>query len=133
MKYVIAALSATLTGCAGQMALMLAGVALLTGCASSSGVVPLGPDTYMLSLGGHVAFSEHLKIDAIREGNKYCSDQGKSFRIINSTSPHRMIIGGPPFTTSEIQFMCLGKGDRELTRPKMENPDSDVDITINKQ
>ncbi len=99
----------------------LFGFIFFWGCASNSGVVPIGPDTFMISKQAATGFPGlgNLKADALKEANQYCIDHGKHLRVVNTseTSPP-YVFGNYP--RAEIEFMCLDEKDAELTRPKME-------------
>ncbi len=103
---------------------------LLVACASNSGVVPIGPDTFMVSRQAATGFSGlgTLKADAFQEANVYCTNQKKYIRVVNaSESSPPYILGN--FPRSEVQFMCLDDKDSELTRPKMERtPDTIIEV-----
>lgn len=105
-------------------------IVLLSGCASNSGVVRIGPDTYMVSIQAATGFSGlgNLKADAFQEANQYCTSQKKHIRVVNtSESSPPYVLGNYPRV--EIQFMCLDETDSELTRPKMEKaPDTVIQI-----
>ena len=64
----------------------------LLGCASNSGVVPIGDDTLMVSRQAATGFSGlgTLKADALREANAYCLAQNKKLHVITATEaePH---------------------------------------------
>jgi len=94
---------------------------VLSGCASNSGVMAIGPDTFMVSRQAASGFSGlgTLKAEAFQEANKYCGSIGKYLRVVNtSESSPPYILGN--FPRAEVQFMCLDKSDIELTRPKMQ-------------
>ncbi|MBI5195284.1 MAG: hypothetical protein HZA10_03060 [Nitrospirae bacterium] len=59
-----------------------------------------------------------LKADAFREANAYCMSQNKKLQVVNTneSSPPYVLAN---FPRVEIQFMCLGEGDVELSRPKL--------------
>jgi len=102
----------------------------LTGCAAKSGVVPIGPDTYMVSRQAATGFSGlgNLKAEAFQEANEYCRGQNKYIRVVNTTESAPPYVWGN-FPRAEVQFMCLDKTDSELTRPKMEKaPDTVIEI-----
>lgn len=106
-------------------------VLLVAGCASNSGVVPLGPDTFMVSRQAATGFSGlgHLKADAMREAESYCARDGKKLRVVstNESRPPYILAN---FPRAEVQFMCLAAGDVELTRPKP-TPTHDVVVNAN--
>jgi hypothetical protein len=96
-------------------------ILVLSGCAQKSDAVLIGPDTYMITNQAASGFSglSTLKTEAIQDGSNFCAKQGKYIRIIstqNSNPPY--VLGNFPYV--EIQFMCLSKSDRELTRPKLQ-------------
>jgi len=109
---------------------LLVSLLALSGCASNSGVVSIGPDTFMVSRQAATGFSGlgTLKADAFQEANQYCASQNKHIRVVNtSESSPPYVLGN--FPRAEIQFMCLEKTDAELTRPKMQkSPDTVIEV-----
>jgi hypothetical protein len=102
---------------------------ILSGCATSTGVVPIGKDTFMIAIGGKsIQSGATLKADAFREGSKFCASKGKELQVVN-TSQRDMSFGRDP--NAEIQFMCLDSQDSELTRPKLKK-EADTIIEIKK-
>lgn len=92
----------------------------LAGCASNSGVVRIGPDTYMVSRQAATGFMglAKIKAKAFGEANAYCDKQGRIAQVTHtrdSSPPY--ILGNYP--RSEIEFMCLRPGDPESGRPKV--------------
>ena len=102
----------------------------VVGCASNSGVVSIGKDTYMVSRQAATGFSGSgtLKADAFREANKFCESQGKFMQVVRTDEAQ------PPyvlanFPKAEVQFMCLDEGDPELIPPKLrKEPDTNIEI-----
>jgi hypothetical protein len=87
-------------------AIMAAGA--LTGCASYSGIVATGNDTFMVSKQAATGFSGlgNLKTDIIQDASAYCGKQGKALQIINATeSQPPFVLGNYP--RAEIQFKCM--------------------------
>ena len=101
MKRIIIALAVSLAGCA------------------SSGVIPMGQDTFMISKQSSTGFHSagSVKADIYREGSTYCMSQGKEFQPVNDHGVDG--VPGRSFASAEIQFRCLSKGDPELSRPTM--------------
>jgi hypothetical protein len=93
---------------------------MLYGCASNSGVVPIGQDTYMVSRQAATSFggSGTLKAEAFQEANQYCASQGKKLQVMSTQEAQPPYLFGN-FPKAEVQFMCLDKGDVELGRPKL--------------
>jgi hypothetical protein len=104
--------------------------AALTGCASNSGVVPIGRDSFMITNQAATGFSGPgaLKADAIREASAFCASQSKEVHLLHtSDSKPPYILGNYPRT--EIQFACLSKNDPDYTRSRLQKePDSIVEI-----
>lgn len=102
---------------------------VLAACTSTTGVVPIGQDTYMIGSQGKSpgGFSgSEAKVLAFAEAQKFCSAQGKNVQVIN-TQQSDMSFGKN--ATSEIQFMCLSKGDPALGRPRLERvPDQVIHV-----
>lgn len=98
----------------------------LGGCASS-GPVPIGVDTYLItkqSAGSAFVSAGSIKVEIIQEAQQFCRTQQKEFQIVR-TGQESASYGRLP--SAEIQFMCLEKGDVELSRPKLRK---DADTVI---
>ena len=111
--------------------IFLTGITLfIAGCASNSGVMPIGQDTYMVSRQAASGFSGSgtLKAEAFQEASLYCGKQGKSVQVVNTIEAQPPFIFGN-FPKAEVQFMCLDKNDAELVRPKLhKNPDAVIEV-----
>ena len=86
---------------------------------ASSGVVPMGQDTFMISaqsLTG-LASAGSVKADIYREGSAYCASLGKEFQPVSDHGVDGVF--GRSLASAEVQFRCLSKGDAELRRPTM--------------
>ena len=80
---------------------------LLSACASTSGVVPLSGDSYLISRSekGFNTTGSRVKADAIKEANQSCSSSGKRAEILKATQRDMV-----PFTSdaqAEIEFRCI--------------------------
>ena len=93
----------------------------LCACASHTGVVPMGKDTYMIAKQQATGFPGlgNMKAEIIAEGSRYCTNQGKEFQIVNTNETQPPYVLGN-YPRSEIQFMCLTPGDPELQRPRLQ-------------
>jgi hypothetical protein len=91
-------------------------VALLSGCATTSDVVPMGRDSYMVTVGSHTADAGNLKINAVRAANAYCAKSDKFMIVRNIES-----VGAAPAQTGSgsIIFSCVWEGDPEYQRPNL--------------
>jgi len=79
---------------------------ILSGCATTSGVVPMGSDTYMISRSEKAfdATGSRVKADALKEANAYCASNGKNIEIVNANSKDMV-----PFKSdaqAEVVFKC---------------------------
>jgi hypothetical protein len=104
-----------------QKKVVLIAIAMLSGCAANSDVVPIGQDTYMVSRQAATGFSGSgtLKADAFREANQYCVSHGKALQVVGTHEAQPPYVFGN-FPKAEVQFMCLDIKDAELTRPKLQ-------------
>jgi hypothetical protein len=87
----------------------------LMGCASNSGVVPAGPDSYLVSRQAASGFSGlgTLKADALREASTYCEARHKVLKVTSATESQPPYVLGN-FPKAEVQFMCLDSSDPRL-------------------
>lgn len=98
--------------------LIHAPVFMLTACASNTGIVLIGQDTYMVSRQAATGFSGSgsLKAEAFQEANAYCMAQGKSLQVVNAVDAQ------PPFVLcnypkAEVQFTCLKASGKGMSHP----------------
>lgn len=93
---------------------------ILAGCASNSGITPIGKDTYMVSRQAATGFSGSgtLKAEAFQEANVYCTGQGKTLQVVSTQEAQPPFVFGN-YPKAEVQFMCLADGDIESGRPKL--------------
>ena len=65
----------------------------VAGCSSNSGVVPIGPESYMVSRQAASGFSGSgtLKAEAFREANQFCLSQNKVMQVVHTSEAQ------PPF------------------------------------
>ena len=87
---------------------------LLIGCATSTGVIPAGPDTYTITTDSRVGGVRAIKIKAIQDAKAYCTSSGKEMRTVRppSLSSHKNIFGNEN-TTYNLTFRCLATGDED--------------------
>jgi hypothetical protein len=80
----------------------------LFGCASNSGVVPMGNNTYMVSRQAATGFSGMgtLKAEAMKEAYAQCQKTGKSVEVIETVDAKPPYIFGN-FPKTEIRFKCV--------------------------
>jgi hypothetical protein len=89
---------------------------VLTACASS-GPVPIGRDTYMISKQSSTGFhsGSSVKADIYREANEFCLKNGLQFQPVKDNAKDG--VPGYAFANAEVVFRCLADGDREINRP----------------
>ena len=99
-----------------RLATSLVMLAALSGCANP-GIVPLSPDTYMLSRtdkGGIFGNASAMKADVIREANEFATSQGK-VAIPLALNEMPMVVGRG-FASVEYQFRVVSPSDPEARR-----------------
>ena len=100
----------------------------LTGCVNSSGVLPMGPDTYSISVhAAPVRGQAGAKKAALTEANQYCLNQGKTILVKNMDHSTFSSLQGDDIS---IIFQCLSVGDSGLQRPNYQSP-ADVNVNVN--
>jgi S1-C subfamily serine protease len=91
----------------------------LCACASHTGVVPVGKDTFMIAKQQATGFPGlgNMKAEITAEGARHCASLGKEFQIVSTheTQPP-YVLGNYP--RAEIQFMCLAPKVVQQARPK---------------
>jgi hypothetical protein len=92
--------------------LILIGMAAmaLSACATDSGVVRMGPDTYMISKQAASGFSGmgSLKANAVKEAASKCSQDGKSVKVMDSQeSKPPYVLGNYPRV--DLTFRCIAE------------------------
>ena len=92
------------------------GIIALSGCASS-GPVPMGKDTYMISKQSSTGFHSgaSVKADIYREANEFCIKKGLEFQPVKEFSKDG--VPGYAFANAEVVYRCLASGDAEINRP----------------
>lgn len=96
----------------------VAAVLLSAGC--STGVVSIGPDTFMVAGQSATGFSTGgaVMVDLYREAAAYCTANGRNLLPVNMQSVDG--VPGRAFASGQLQFRCLAEGDPELRRPTMQ-------------
>lgn len=84
-------------------------VLFLSGCATYSGVIQDGKDSYIViaSGGNGFASSGELKIDAYREAHAYCAKLDKQLETISVKTTEAGILS--KFSEAELKFKCITK------------------------
>ncbi len=88
---------------------------LLFGCATSTGVIPTGPDTYTITTDNRVGVGvAAIKIRAIQDAKAYCDSSGKKMRTVRPPrlSSQKNFVG-KEIPTYNLTFRCLATGDED--------------------
>jgi hypothetical protein len=91
--------------------------AILTGCVTvGSDVVPVGKDTYQLSMTGvGFATQANTNIKALKAANDYCTKIGK--HMVPATSAESGVYGWSP-RQDNLVFKCLDENDPAYLQPQ---------------
>lgn len=86
--------------------MIFVGVALLTGCASTTGVVSIGKDAYMIARedNGPAASLGSIKAATFKDAATFCAGQGKSMQMIKEQDTPRSF---GQFPQTNLQFTCV--------------------------
>lgn len=99
---------------------------LVAGCVSAdSGVLPLGPDTYQLSVGRAPIAGGPFEARrvALTQAEEYCANKNQKLMVISTK------VWGENRGGFDIDFRCLHADDPDLRRPTLETvPDTVVEI-----
>jgi hypothetical protein len=91
-----------------KFALLASAAIAFTGCATTStGPLPAGSDTYVVSrqAGAFPSGREPLLAEAIAEGTAKCVSLGRAFKLVSTTeNPGPYILGNYPKAT--VVFTC---------------------------
>jgi hypothetical protein len=82
----------------------------LFGCASYTGVVPMGQDTFMIAKQQATGFPGlgNMKAEILTEANQHCAQQGKEMVVVNTTESQPPYVFGN-YPRAEVQFRCAPK------------------------
>jgi hypothetical protein len=79
--------------------------AFLSGCGTSTGVVKISDDTYMLAKQDAMAWSgSGVKVELYKEANEFCAKQGKKLVQVSNSSVDAALY--QTMAGAEIQFKC---------------------------
>lgn len=89
-----------------RIIVLVLAVLVVSGCARTSGIVPIGDDTYMISRSkkGFDVTGSAVKADALKEANAHCAAMNKTLKVIKATEKDMV-----PFRSdaqAEIEFQC---------------------------
>ena len=80
---------------------------ILTGCSSTSGIIPVGKESYIVIVSGGHRFTSasDLKIDAYKEANAYCKKSEKQIETITERSIQAGVLTNT--SEAELKFKCI--------------------------
>jgi hypothetical protein len=100
---------------------MICAMIALGACEQSTGVLPMGPDTYSIAtsseLGGVIA----AKRTAVSEASAFCTNRGQQMVAMQSHSSVKDDWAGDAIGHHDFTFRCLNAGDPQLRRPVVGN------------
>jgi predicted small secreted protein len=98
------------------MVLMVA--TTLAGCVTMSEPVPVGRDTYMMSIGARGGLSgsnSELVVQAVQKAGVFCESTGREIELRNTSSSG--VQGWTP-QSGQVIFACLAASDPRYVEPK---------------
>jgi hypothetical protein len=79
--------------------------ATLSGCATTTGIVKISEDTYMLAKQDPTTLSgAGIKVELYKEANEFCAKSGKKFVQVSNASVDA--VSAQSSASAEIQFKC---------------------------
>lgn len=83
---------------------------LVAGCASQSGIAPMGGGMYVASKQAATGFPGlgNLKAEVLRESDKFCAERKQDFLVVSTTETRPPYIAGN-YPRAEVQFRCVDK------------------------
>jgi hypothetical protein len=89
-----------------KIILLLMGI-FLSGCASHSGVISDGKDSYIVILSGEGGYTSAgaLKIDAYKEANAYCKKRKRQLETISENIIRAGLLSR--FSEVDLKFRCI--------------------------
>jgi hypothetical protein len=75
----------------------------ITGC-STSNVVPMGSDLYMVSSSGAGFDTGGVRSNVYNAANKFCNKKGMPFKLVSYKSKNGKLASNPP--SAELSFKC---------------------------
>lgn len=112
------------------MRIGLAGLLLLVGCATTSGIGNIGKDTYTLRREAGSGFSglATLRGETLREAAAHCRGMGREFLLVRTQESRPPYVFGN-YPSVDLDFMCLTADDPEYQRNRMRAaPDTTIEI-----
>lgn len=106
--------------------LFMTAAAFLGACAKTSGVMPIGPDTYSIVTADELGGVVEAKRAGLAEANAFCASRGQQMVVMQSQSDVRPDWVGDPVAHHDVTFRCLNAGDSQLQRPVVGSRDNSL-------
>ncbi len=92
---------------------------LISGCTSSSGVIPDGRDAFRISHPGDTGFtnSNTLQANAYKESSAFCAVKGKVVETLKMETKQAQPMGG--WTDASLWFRYVNRAESEKSKPDM--------------
>jgi hypothetical protein len=89
-----------------KLALLAVVVVVLSGCASSTGVISAGKDQYMIARedNGPASSLGAIKAKVFQEASAFCAGQGKTMQVVRENDVPRSF---GQFPQTSLQFSCV--------------------------
>jgi hypothetical protein len=99
--------------------LSVVAIVIMAGCVTvPSNVVPVGKDTYQLSMTGvGFATQANTNVKALRTASEYCDKLGK--HLVTQRNSESGVYGWSP-RQSNLTFLCLDANDPDYTHGKLQ-------------
>jgi hypothetical protein len=100
----------------------------IAACAST-GIMPIGKDTYMVSKQSATGFQSAVGVkgEVLAEANEFCAKQGLVMVLVSLNTKDG--VPGRRYATAELVFRAVRPEDAENQRPKLERgADSTIEI-----
>jgi hypothetical protein len=94
-------------------------LAVLSGCASQTGVVPNGQGGYLIAKQAATGFPGlgNLKAEAMAEAGQYCAGQSREFLLVGATETEPPYVLGN-YPRAEISFQCVVPPSQQPPPPR---------------
>lgn len=108
--------------------LVLAMICSLMVSCRTSGVIPCGPDTYMVTSSGAGFGTAGVRTNCFEKANKFCAERGLVMVPVSFDARGGELGKRPP--SADLTFRALRPGDPDIKRPVMEAPDAIYRVQI---
>lgn len=99
------------------MRVWISSISMVLAACASSGIIPIGQETYMVTKQSTTGFhsASSVKAEIFPEAAAFCAKLGKEMQPVADSGIDG--VPGRSFASAELTFRCLAQGDAELGRP----------------